>query len=96
MEFSKTKPKIGDLLGTEILVVATNFTSSVVHWMGEDRGASTDGYKNNAALGQLTLTNGVRGKIEFKGRPDGKNAIYIDYLEFSKQFLEWDNMIFLE
>jgi len=79
----KTKPKMGDLLGTEILVVATNFTSSVVHWMGEDRGASTDGYKNNAALGQLTLTNGVRGKIEFKGHPEGKNAIYIDYLEFS-------------
>ncbi len=79
----KTKPKMGDLLGTEILVVATNYTSSVVHWMAEDRGATSNGYKNNAAIGHLTLTNAFYGKIEFKGDSEGKSAIYVDYLEFS-------------
>lgn len=79
----KTKPAKGDLLGSKVLVVATNFTTSVIRWPGEDRGATTSGYQDNLALGQLVLTNGVLGKVEFRGNEKGKSAIYVDSLEFS-------------
>ena len=78
----KTKPEQGDLLGTKVLVVATNFTTSVIHWPSEDRGASTAGYQDNAALGQLVITNGLLGKIVLQGNAEGKSAIYVDSLEF--------------
>jgi hypothetical protein len=76
------KPQRGDLLGSSVLVVATNYTTRVIHWPGEDRGASTAGFTDNAALGQLTITNGVLSKFTFEGEQDRKNAIYVDYLEF--------------
>ncbi len=76
------KPQKGDLLGSSVLAVATNYTTRVIHWPGEDRGASTAGYTDNAALGQLTITNGVLSKFTFEGEKDRKNAIYVDYLEF--------------
>ena len=78
----KTKPERGDLLGTKVLVVATNFTTSVIAWPSEDRGASTTGYQDNAALGQLIITNAPTGKVVFQGKADRKSAIYVDSLEF--------------
>ncbi|MDA7653182.1 hypothetical protein N8644_00185 [bacterium] len=83
------KPQKGDLLGSSVLAVATNYTSRVIHWPGEDRGASTAGYTDNAALGQLTITNGVLSKFTFEGEKGRNNAIYVDYLEF-KNLTEGD------
>jgi len=83
------KPQKGDLLGSSVLVVATNYTSRVIHWPGEDRGASTAGYTDNAALGQLTMENGELSKFTFGGEKGRNNAIYVDYLEF-KNLTEGD------
>ena len=83
------KPQKGDLLGSSVLAVATNYTARVIHWPGEDRGASTVGYTDNAALGQLTITNGVLSKFTFEGEKGRNNAIYVDYLEF-KNLTEGD------
>jgi len=77
------KPQRGDLLGSSVLAVATNYTSRVIRWPGEDRGASTAGFSDNLALGELVLNNGLlASKIIFEGEKGRKNAIYVDYLEF--------------
>ena len=76
------KPSLGDLLGTTILVNATNYTDRIVHWMAEDRGASVDGFKDNTAVGHLILQKEILGQISFKGGDDSLNAIYVDYLDF--------------
>ena len=79
------KPFKGDLLGTKMLVLATNFTSRVIHWPAENRGANGSGYRDNVALGHLILTNGTVSTITFTGKNDSENAIYIDLLEFSNK-----------
>ena len=77
------KPKVGDLLGTEIIATAEDFVNQEMIWSAKDYGASSEGYLNNAALGKLTLVNSKLSKFEFKGIGDTDNAIYIDYLDFS-------------
>jgi hypothetical protein len=79
------KPATGDLLGTMITLIApTNRTVASV-WAGVDRGLSTAGYANNAAVGQLTMdvinpaVNGHNGVLTFSGAGIS-NALYIDEL----------------
>lgn len=81
----KEKPKQGDLLGSKILVLATNFTERVIQWPSEDRGANVDGYLNNASVGYLVLSNAPVSKIILSGNDNENNAIYVDYLEFSNR-----------
>ena len=52
-----------------------------ITWAGANKGRTTAGYTNNAALGRLILDGGIGGKFQFKGLPGGSNALYVDYLE---------------
>ena len=76
------KPAMGDLLGTVITNIA--WTNRVVNntWAGLDRGVSTAGYTNNAAVGKLVLDSLSRApgtQIRFNGT-GASNAIYVDQL----------------
>ena len=84
--FSLTaKPTVGDLLGSQIYASSPGAVLKNV-WAGIDYGVSTLGYSNNEAVGQLTLDStlsGVHvGKFSFSSA-GGKNAIYIDSLQFA-------------
>ena len=75
-------PAAGDLLGTTISEVASASKNVANTWAGQDRGVSTSGYLNNAAVGRLIL-NAVsvppRSLITFNAA-DANNAIYVDEL----------------
>ncbi|HTR40226.1 MAG TPA: hypothetical protein VMH87_01245 [Pseudomonadales bacterium] len=78
------KPASGDLLATTIGMTApapNKIISST--WAGADFGVSTNGYYNNAAIGQLSL-NAVGQNSSFYftgvGMPGVTNAIYVDRL----------------
>ena len=93
----KQKPKFGDLLGSKIRLVATNYVRQANYWPAEDRGATTAGYKNNSAIGHLSLKHAKArfpddsARILFKNRTSEKHAIYVDYLEFEDYSqLEYD------
>jgi hypothetical protein len=78
------KPAYGDLLGTTITNLA-QVANAVVNniWAGQDRGCSTAGYQDNAAIGQLVLDAQTNTAVfNFTGAStDGStNAIYVDCL----------------
>jgi hypothetical protein len=94
----KQKPIYGDLLGTRLRLVATNYIRQVNYWTAEDKGVTTAGYKNNTAVGHLLLKHSKArfpddsARILFKNRTTKKHAIYVDYLEFEDYSqLEYDN-----
>jgi hypothetical protein len=74
------KPKQGDLLGTRIETVAPKFAIVKHLWAAEDRGATTTGFTNNAALGWLVLNGRPYSQFDFGGT-GASNALYVDYLE---------------
>ena len=75
-------PNHGDLLGTTITNYALAPNKQIVNtWAGQDRGASVDGYINNAAVGRLILdAQGVNSSFKFNGTGTS-NALYVDDLE---------------
>lgn len=84
------KPALGDLLGTTVLTTAPRFASVVHTWAGEDRGATVEGFQDNAALGQLTLESLQDGELRLGPPTDGMGfplpgnyGLYVDYLLFS-------------
>jgi len=75
------KPALGDLLGTTITDTAAPGAENLHTLAGQDRGTSTAGFENNAALGWLTL-NGQNPNSLFTFRGAGvSNALYVDYLD---------------
>jgi len=84
----REKPAAGDLLGTEIISEAFNGASITNIWAGEDRGAATTaGYSNNVALGQLILSPQGSSRFpplfNFSGA-GASNALYVDMLDLSQ------------
>ncbi len=77
-----TKPATGSLLGTTINVNTLANSAVDCVWAAEDRGASSRGFTNNAAIGHLFLNPALNGQITF-GPVGTANALYVDYLEFS-------------
>lgn len=77
-----TKPLHGDLLGTTFSSSAARFTSAPHTWAAEDRGATVDGFTDNAAIGKLILDVAADADLTFSGR-GAKNALYVDRLEIS-------------
>ena len=75
------KPARGDLLGTEISASVADFESQRIHWPAEDRGASVEGFTDNAAVGRLVLAKANQSQFVFGGEAGQANAIYIDFLE---------------
>ena len=74
-----TKPTSGDLLGTTIEATAQPESSYPIIWAGQDKGATTAGFTDNAAIGRLYLQVGDGGAITFSG-PGGTDpyALYVD------------------
>ena len=59
-------------------------------WAGQDYGAVTSGYNNNAALGRLILVGQTNtSKFLFQGA-GGANALYVDYLEMRNYMTNFD------
>ena len=80
------KPLAGDLLGTTITNYVPGPNKQVNNtWAGQDRGSSTSGYTNNAAVGRLILDAlGPQSIFNFTGA-GASNAMYVDYLELRDQ-----------
>lgn len=74
------KPMFGDFHGTAMTSFGPEFGEVVHKWAGEDRGLSVEGYKDNAAIGRLTLDGGILSLFTFD-TVDGNNALYVEYLE---------------
>lgn len=78
------KPASGDLLGTTIAMTAPPPNKQISStWAASDDGASTSGFNNNVALGQLSLdVLGASSSFYFTGvgTPGVNNAIYVDRL----------------
>ena len=79
------RPTSGDLLGTSINSNIPRFFRVDHTWAAEDRGASADGFKNNAALGGLQLTGPAGSQARFSAA-GGSGAIYIEFLQFNDAF----------
>jgi hypothetical protein len=75
-------PVSGGLLGTTINLSAPASRKVYSTWAGNDLGASSAGFENNAAIGRLVLTNGANGKFIFNG-VGADNALYVDDLELT-------------
>jgi hypothetical protein len=74
------KPDTGDLLGTTIHTDAPDFDAVSHQWAGEDRGATSDGYTNNVAIGRLILRTFSDAVLRFSGM-GANNGLYVDFLE---------------
>ena len=79
------KPASGDLLGTSINSNIPRFFRVDHLWAAEDRGPTAEGFKNNAALGQLQITGPAGSEARFAAS-NGTGAIYIEFLQFNDAF----------
>ena len=77
----RVKPRVGDLLGTKVESVAPRFLSILHTVAGDDRGPSASGFKDNLALGRLSLKGDLESQFAFVPSGAGKKALYIDVLE---------------
>jgi hypothetical protein len=76
------RPVSGDLLGTRVESSSPQWANVFHKWAGADLGVSADGYRNNAALGYLSLNAGFASALTFTG-VGSSNALYVDFLEIS-------------
>lgn len=76
-----TKPATGDLLGTSVRSVSPLFALVNHAWAGADRGASTNGFLDNVALGTLVLEpDSIFSDFAFQG-VGASNGLYVDVLD---------------
>ena len=91
------KPASGDLLGTTIRDRGLPFVEVDHVWAGEDRGASSSGFSDNVALGQLILvaqdTAGLRAPLFSFTGTNGQRGLYVDLLDLSSLGANYTNMI---
>ncbi len=81
----RQRPSSGDLLGTSINSNIPRFFRVDHTWAAEDRGATLDGFKDNAALGHLQLVGPAGSEARFSAA-GGSGALYVEFLEFSDAF----------
>jgi len=77
-----SKPQFGDLLGSSFSSTAPMFENSVHTWAAEDRGATAQGFTNNAAIGRLVLNVEFDGLLTFSGTGTS-NGLYVDRIELT-------------
>jgi hypothetical protein len=77
------KPAIGDLFGTEIHTIATNFEEALHIWAGTDMGATPAGFVNNEVIGRLVLDRQSSNSVLRFSAAGAANAMYVDYLELT-------------
>jgi len=82
------KPKLGDLFGTTVRSTPPRFAFAAHTWAAEDRGATVEGYQNNAAIGRLVLSGNPGSFLEFDAAGTGGNALYVDYLDLEDLVLD--------
>ncbi len=77
------KPATGDLYGTEIVTIATNFTVALHTWAGVDWSNSLQGWSDNMVIGHLKLSHQSPGaELHFTGATSTSHyGMYVDYLE---------------
>ncbi len=82
------KPATGDLFGTEIETIATNFTTAQHIWAGRgDYTNVADGFADNVVIGHLILSwQSPNALLHFTGAGT-QNGMYVDYLEFDTNSL---------
>jgi hypothetical protein len=86
-------PSGGDLLGTRIESQIPRFGNVTHVWAGKDLGRNVSGFKNNAALGSLTIDGPVGAKATFASSIEN-GALYVDYLQFSDNFAaNWETTV---
>ena len=77
------KPATGDFNRVTVTNNAAIFANVYNTWAGEDRGSSTAGFTNNAAIGRLILNGSTDSAFTFTDLSDGDgitNALYVDVL----------------
>jgi hypothetical protein len=81
------KPPMGDLYGTEIRTISSNYNVAQHIWAGIDYGLNPDGsvnivgFTNNQVIGHLILDRITNtATLRFTGAGT-KNAMYVDFLE---------------
>lgn len=74
------KPATGDLSSVGVTITAQPYANIYNLWAGEDRGPSSAGFTDNAALGSLTLNGGLNSLFTFWGPGPSSNALYLDVL----------------
>jgi len=77
------KPASGDLFGTEIDAVITNFDQPEIVWAAEDRGPTAAGFVNNAVIGRLVLDRQSSNSLFRFITAGARNAMYVDYLDLT-------------
>lgn len=89
------KPATGDLLGTTMETVLPSFAQIDHSWAGEDRGESSAGYVNNAALGSLIISTAANAVDPFAyfTAPGPGRALYVDFLDIAALGANWDSWI---
>ncbi len=76
------KPASGDLFGTEIRTMTTNFDQATHVWAGADRGPTLAGFINNEVIGRLVMDRQSSNSVLHFSAAGAQNAMYVDYLEF--------------
>ena len=86
------KPTQGDLLGTFLQLSTPDFFQIDNVWAADDRLATTNGYRDNVAVGKVRL--GPAGTFSvFNFAPAGSsNAIYIDLLDITDLGAAWERL----
>jgi hypothetical protein len=75
------KPKFGDLFGTTVQSTPATFARTSHSWAAVDRGATVDGFKDNAVIGRLVLNANPQSFLQFDAASANGNALYVDFLE---------------
>ena len=84
-------PATGDLFGTEIITIATNYTVALHTWAGVDWGATSAGFSNNMVIGHLVLSRqSSTAALHFTGA-GAQNGMYVDYLELDPSSLSYSD-----
>jgi hypothetical protein len=77
------KPATGDLFGTEIHTISTNFEQVTHVWAGTDMGATPAGFVNNTVIGRLVLDRQSSDSVLRFSAAGAANAMYVDYLQLT-------------
>lgn len=85
------KPATGDLFGTEIVTIATNYTQALHTWAGIDVGPVAAGFADNMVIGHLKLSRqSPNALLHFTGAGT-QNGMYVDYLELDTNSLSYSD-----
>lgn len=85
------KPATGDLFGTEIDTIATNFTVALHTWAGVDMGPVYQGFADNMVIGHLKLSRQSQNAILHFTGAGAQNGMYVDYLELDSNSLSYSD-----